>query len=146
MLRDVVKLTIKRWKIEIQSVVYFSHQKLIHYNLYWWFKLKKKSQKPYLLLQLTEKSKEWYALRFVITNEDSNKIDAKLLWNVVIIQCNFIWYCSSFPFLYPIDNNNSKLLYCSWYSSPLSISTQQPHRKHDDLLPVIDVTFLNQIK
>ena len=41
MLGDVVKLTIKRWKIEIQSVVYFSNQKLIHYNLYWWFKLKK---------------------------------------------------------------------------------------------------------
>ena len=145
MLRDVVKLTIKRWKIEIQSVVYFSNQKLIHYNLYWWFKLKK-NHKSLNSSYNWQKKAEWYTLRFVITNEDSNKIDAKLLWNVVIIQCNFIWYCSSFPFLYPIDNNNSKLLYCSWYSSPLSISTQQPHRKHDDLLPVIDVTFLNQIK
>ena len=99
-IRDVVYLTIKLWKIEIHSVVYFLTKN-------WYVRipmdgLSLKIHESLTFSQLTE------TFRFEITNKDSHKIEAKLLWNLVIIQCNFIGNCCSSPCLYPIDNEKDR--------------------------------------
>ena len=105
-IRDVVYLTIKLWKIEIHNVVYFLTKN-------WYITipmdgLSLKIHESPTFSHNWQKKAEWYTFRFEITNKDSHKIEAKLLWNLVIIQCNFIGNCCSSPCLYPIDNEEDR--------------------------------------
>ena len=79
------------------------------------------------------RSEEQYAFKFETTIKGKEKIEARILWNLVIIQCIFSGNYCSFPCLDPQDDKKdwstlNKPHYYS-YSSRLSLRSQRPLKK-----------------